>query len=375
MKFSKIIAFVAIFMISFSVAQAKESIKIGVYLPLTGQNAFGGNLELEGIKLAHSIQAQVLNRDIELIILDNKSDKVEAANVVARLVDEKVSAIIGSYGSSLALAGGEVLEKAKIPAIATSPTSPLVTQNKKYYFRAGFIDPYQGKAAAQYAYRELGYRKAALLTDIASDYSVGLTSFFKRAFRKMGGEIVAEQRYASADKDFQKQLIEIMKSKADIVFMPAYYAEGSLILEQARQLGIELVFMGADAMDNPETLERNVYAIEGFLHTTFPYDVSMNIMNEEALRFTLAWNKMYPHKQPNVNSALGYSAYFLLIHAIEKARSSKTENITKALENIKKLPTVLGLVTINKGHDAEMPVGIIQYKNGKRNYLGSIEVE
>ena len=174
-------------------AQAADPIKIGVYLPLTGQNAFGGQLELEGIQLAHKLKPTVLDRPVELVVVDNKSDKVEAANAVKRLTEhEKVLAIIGTYGSSLAMAGGEVAERAKVPVIGTSCTNPLVTQGKKYYFRACFIDPYQGAAAATYAYKNLGYKKAAVLTDVANDYAVGLSNFFKKTFKKIGGELVAE---------------------------------------------------------------------------------------------------------------------------------------------------------------------------------------
>ena len=87
-------------------AADKDPIKIGVYLPLTGQNAFGGQLELEGVRLAQKEMPTVLDRPVELVVVDNKSDKVEAANAVKRLVErDKVVALIGTYGSSLAMAG------------------------------------------------------------------------------------------------------------------------------------------------------------------------------------------------------------------------------------------------------------------------------
>ena len=70
-------------------AQAADPIKIGVYLPLTGQNAFGGQLELEGIQLAHKLKPTVLDRPVELVVVDNKSDKVEAANAVKRLTEHE----------------------------------------------------------------------------------------------------------------------------------------------------------------------------------------------------------------------------------------------------------------------------------------------
>lgn len=355
-------------------AQAADPIKIGVYLPLTGQNAFGGQLELEGVQLAHKAQPTVLDRPVELVVVDNKSDKVEAANAVTRLTErDKVSVIIGTYGSSLALAGGEVAERAGVPVIGTSCTNPLVTQGKKYYFRACFIDPYQGAAAATYAIQNLGFKKAALLMDVASDYSVGLCNFFKRAYTKLGGEVVADLKYSSGDQDFTAQLTEIISKKPDVVFMPAYFAEGAIIMKQARELGGTFLIMGADAMDNPDTLTIGGKAVEGFLHTTFPYDVTMPDMGAEAKAFTDAWRATYPGKDPNVNSALGYNCYNIVLDAIKRAGSDKPEAIAQALAATKDLPTALGTLTMNETHDAELPVGIIQYKDGKRVYLGEVK--
>ena len=86
---------------------ADDTVRIGVFLPLTGQNAFGGQLELEGVQMAHKEAGTVLGKKVELFVVDNKSDKVESANATKRLIEkEKVQAIIGTYGSSLAMAGG-----------------------------------------------------------------------------------------------------------------------------------------------------------------------------------------------------------------------------------------------------------------------------
>lgn len=352
---------------------AAEPIKIGVYLPLTGQNAFGGQLELEGVQLALKDMPEVLGRPIELVVVDNKSDKVEAANAVKRLVErDKVVALIGTYGSSLAMAGAEVAEKAKVPGVGTSCTSPLVTQGKKHYFRACFIDPYQGAAAATYAYENLGLRKAAVLMDMTNDYAVGLSSFFTRSFKKLGGEVVANLKYSSGDQDFTAQLTELIAKKPEIVFMPAYFAEGAIIMKQARELGATFRLMGADAMDNPDTVKLAGKAAEGFLHTTFPYDAKMPNMSAEAKKFTEAWNKAYPEKETNVNGALGYNCLFLIVDAIKRANSAEPAAITKALAATKNLVTPLGTLTINASHDAEMPVGIIEYKDGKRVYLTEV---
>ncbi|MBQ7526070.1 MAG: ABC transporter substrate-binding protein [Abditibacteriota bacterium] len=355
---------------------ADDVIKIGIFNCLTGQNAFGGQLELEGTQLAHSLTPEVLGKKVELVVVDNKSDKVEAANAVTRLIEnDKVNVIIGTYGSSLAMAGGEVAEKAGVPVIGTSCTNPLVTAGKRYYFRACFIDPFQGTGAATYALRTLGLKKAATLTDVANDYSVGLSAFFKRAFEKMGGEVVAELKYQSGDQDFTAQLTELISKKPDFVFLPAYFAEGAIVLKQASELGAEFRFIGADAMDNPEIVTLGGDAVEGFMHTTFAYDPSMKDMNPVAAKFTEEWKKIHPDKDPNVNSALGYDCYVMAIDAIQRAGSADPEKIRDALEQTKDLPTVTGLTTINATHDAEKEMGIVEIRGGRKTFLGLVKPE
>ncbi|WP_425429663.1 ABC transporter substrate-binding protein [Desulfovibrio litoralis] len=357
-------------------ALAGDTIKMGVYLPLTGQNAFGGELELEGIKLAHKLYPEILGKKVELIIVDNKSDKVEAANAVKRLTEkDKVNAIIGTYGSSLAIAGGEVAEKAKTPVIGTSCTNPLVTMGKKYYFRACFIDPYQGAAAATYAAKNLNAKTAAILMDVSNDYAVGLSGFFEKSFKKLGGKVVSKAQYSSGDQDFTAQLTEIISKKPDVVFIPAYFAEGGIIMRQARDLGATFRMMGADAMDNPETVAIAGKAADGFLHTTFPYDAAATDSSPEAKAFTEAWKKAYPKKEVNVNAALGYTSYMMYVDAFKRAGSDEPTAVAKALEATKNLPTPLGSLTLNASHDAEMPVGVIEIQNGKRVFVGTVQPE
>ncbi|EKO38832.1 MAG: ABC-type branched-chain amino acid transport system, periplasmic component [Solidesulfovibrio magneticus str. Maddingley MBC34] len=355
---------------------ADDTVKIGVFLPLTGQNAFGGQLELEGVQLAAKENPTVLGKKVELFVVDNKSDKVEAANAVKRLIEkEKVQAIIGTYGSSLAMAGGEVSEKAGIPQVGTSCTNPLVTQGKKYIFRVCFIDPYQGAGAATYAYKTLGLKKAAMLVDLASDYSVGLSKFFSKSFTKLGGQVVATLNYQSGDQDFTAQLTKIISEKPDVLFIPSYFAEGAIIMKQAKELGATFKIMGGDAMDNPKITDIGGSAVEGFVHTTFPYDPSMKNMTEMAKKFTAGWKAQYPGKELNVNAALGYDAYMIILDAITRAGKADPESIAKALAATKGFQGVTGATTINETHDAEKPVGLVVIKDGKKIYEGEITPE
>ncbi|WP_074380695.1 ABC transporter substrate-binding protein [Bartonella doshiae] len=353
---------------------ANEPIKIGVYLPLSGQNAFGGQLEIKGIQLAHKKIPEILGRKVELVIIDNKSDKVEAANAVMRLTaSEKVSGIIGSYGSSLSLAGGEISEKARTPAIATSSTSPLVTQGKKYYFRACFIDSYQGIGIATYVNQNLRAKKAAILKDISSDYAIGLSSYFTRAFKKLGGEVISSLNYSSGDQDFSAVLTQIIAQKPDILFIPSYFSEGAIIMKQARELGAKFLIMGGDAMDNPETVTIAGKASEGFLHTTLPYSVDMPNMSKAAQEFTNEWKATYPDSEPNINSVLGYTSYMMFMKAIENAGSADREKITIELSKLKDFKTPFGDMSMDENHNPKIPIGIIEIKDGKRVYLDEVK--
>jgi len=374
MKLRNVLLAALLVLVVAGTAVAAEPIRIGVYLPLTGRVAFGGQLELEGIQMAHKEVSEVLGRKVELFVVDNKTDKVEAANAVKRLIEhEKAVAVIGTYGSSLAMAGGEVAEAAKIPMMGTSCTNPLVTLGKEYVFRACFIDPFQGAAAATYAVNTLGMKKAAILIDVANDYCVGLANFFKQSYKKLGGEVVAELMYNSGDQDFTAQLTEIISKNPDLLFIPADFAEGAIIMKQARELGAEFQIMGGDAMDNPEIVNIGGEAVEGFIHTTFPYDPSMAEMSDIAKTFTENWKKAHPDKDPNVNAALGYDSYMLVVNAIERAGSAEPQAIRDALAATKAFPGLTGSKTINETHDAESPVGIVQIKEGKKQFIGMVE--
>ena len=370
MKLTKKLAVAfSLVLVTAGMAMAAETVKIGVYLPITGGNAIGGQLELDGVKLAHQQYPTVDGKKIELVVVDNKSDKVESANAVKSLIEkDKVRAIIGTYGSSLAMAGGEVAEKAGIPMVGTSCTNPLVTQGKKYVFRVCFIDPFQGAGAADYALKELKAKSAAMLIEVTEDYSVGLGNFFKQNFTKNGGKIVSVMNYQKGDQDFTAQLTEIISKNPDVLYIPANFAEGAIIMRQARELGAKFSILGGDAMDNPEMVKIGGESVEGFSYTSFAYSPNMpeKLMSPIQKQFTAQWRKAFPGKDPAALTGCGYDAYLLIYNAIKNAKSTDPEKITAAIASTKDMPGVTGTTTINKTHDAEKSVGIIKIENGRQ---------
>jgi len=352
-----------------------DTIRLGVFEPLTGANAAGGELELEGIKLANKLYPEVLGKKVELIIVDNKSDKVEAATAAARLVEkEKVSAVIGSWGSSLSMAAGDIVRNAKVPAMGTSCTNPLVTQGNEYYFRVCFIDPFQGTVMSNYAYNNLGARKAAIIQEVSNDYAVGLAKFFTDNFVKLTGDeksIVAVANYNTGDQDFTAQLTNIKAQNPDVIFAPGNFTESALIIKQARQLGITTPFIGGDTYETPEFIEIGGDAVEGVAFSTF--FASERPITAESTKFLEAYAAEHPGKEPAAVTALGYDAYLIILKAIEAAGSAEPAAIHKALLETKDFQGAAGVVNFDENRNAVKSAVIKTVKDGKFTFMDVVE--
>lgn len=355
---------------------AADPIKIGVYEPMTGPMAAGGQQTMEGIELAHEMRGEVLGQPIELILVDNKSEKVEAANAMARLIDkEKVVAVVGSYGSSLSLAGGPLAMKAEIPVMGCSPTNPLVTKDNPYYFRACFIDPFQGEVMARFAFKELGAKTAAIVQDVAQDYSVGLANFFEKAFVKMTGDkgsVVARSSFQTGDSDFTAQLTSVVAKKPDVIFMPSYYQDMAQFAIQAKQLGVEAAILGGDALEAPELISVGGDSVEG---VRFSAHYSAKAAVREASKvFAEAYQKKYD-KIPNAFAALGYDAYMLIVDAIEAANTSDSKAIRDAIAGFQNHEAVTGMLTFDENGDPIKSAVILGVEGGAFQYITTVDPE
>lgn len=355
------------------VASAQETIRIGANLEMTGAVAAYGQMIWEGINLIREIVGDtVLGKKVELVLVDNKSDKVEAANATTRLIDkENVVAIIGPAISGSMLAAGPICEEKQIPIISATATNPLVTQGKKFVFRACFLDPYQAAAAAQFAREDLKAETAAILSDIAQDYCVALGNFFKEEFEKRGGKVVVEQHCKTGDQDFSAQLTTIINANPDLLYVPNYYTEIALICRQARDLGYEGIILSADGADAPELFSVGGDAVEGLYHTAI-WDATRGL-NDIGQKYIDRYKEKFG-KDPNMFGALGADAYLILINAIERAGSTDPGKIREAIEDTENLDVVTGKVTIENG-DALKPVVVRKVEGGKFVFVKTVTVE
>ena len=385
MKFKKLLSVMAVSALAMGLftgcggeekAADQNVVKVGVFLPLTGDNAAGGELELRGIKLANQLHPEVLGKKVELVVADNKSDKAEAASVAARLIEkDKVSVLVGSYGSSLSMAAGNIVKENKVPAVGTSCTNPQVTANYDYYFRACFIDPFQGKVMAEYAHQN-GFKKVAIVQEVSNDYSVGLAKFFREEFVKLTGDensIVDVANYQTGDKDFTAILTNIKALNPDAVFAPGNFTESALLVKQARQLGIDAQFMGGDTWETQEFIDVGGKDVEGVaLSTAFDREKAST---EEAKKFLDAYTKEY-NGEPSALTAMAYDAYLIAVSGIEKAgTATDTVKIRDAIAATKDLECVTGMTTLDENGDPIKGVVIKTVKDGKFTFKDYVEAK
>lgn len=354
---------------------AEDVIKIGVYEPLTGGQAAGGKMTVDGMKLANKLFPQVLGKKVELVVEDNKSEPTESANVVSRLIDQhKVQVILGSYGSSNAKSGGNVAKTKGVPAIGCSPTNPTVTQDNDYYFRVCFIDPFQGTVMATYAFNDLKAKKVAIIREVTSDYSVGLTNYFVDAFKKLSGDVdsvVATLDYKKGDQDFTAQLQTIKNKKPDVIFAPGEIGESAILIKQARQLRIEVPFLGGDTWEAPEFLSIGDKAVEGIAFSTH-YTAEAPV-TEMSPKFVEAFKAEYSGQEANAFAALGFDTYILALDAITKAGKYEAKAIRDILATTKDFKGATGNITFDSNGDPIKSAVIKQVKDGKFVYLTTVE--
>ena len=374
MRKSLFVLTLALLIIAFSSsAFTADVVKLGIAEPMTGAMAVGGELCMRGYELAHEQKPEVLGKQVELVLVDNKSDKVEAANAVSRLIErDGVVAVFVGYGSSMAIPGGEVADKAGIPMLSASATNPLVTQGKDFVFRACFLDPFQGEVMARYTFEDLGVKKAALLVDIAQDYSVGLANFYKKTFEELGGEIVSDTKYNTGDQDFSAQLSQIIASGAEALFFPGYFGDVALIAIQGRELGYTGQYLGGDTLHNPTLVELAGDAAEGLIASTFFVDdEELAKDNPEAEKFIKLFKEKY-NESPNAVSVLTYDSYNLMLDAIERAGSFDPAAIRDALAATKDFLGAGGSITIDEIGDAVKPAILVKIVNGDFIYEATV---
>jgi branched-chain amino acid transport system substrate-binding protein len=369
-----------------SLAKAQETIKIGVYLPMTGILGTYGQMEWEGIQIAHSMEPEALGKKIDLILVDTRSNEIEAANAVTRLVEtEKVVGIIGEAITVSTMAGNVVSEKAQIPSISPTAANPLVTQGKAYAFRTCFTDSFQGEVAARFARNNLKAQKAVLIIDVdethyrpgldqAQDYRMILARSFEKAFKKLGGSLVSKFHIQIKNKvlsnRFSAELSKLQTLEPHVIYAPHYYTECALIARQVRDSGINSPIVTGDGAYSRELLRAGGKAVENMYFTIhFHKDA---VTTERGKTYVKRFEEKFQDRGVDAFGALGADAYFLLVEAVRRGGSVEPVKIRQALTGIRNYQGVSGMINMTENGDPVKSVVITKVEGGKFVYVTTV---
>ena len=363
-KFGKIKSIFSALALSLLVtgAQAAETIKIGINLPLSGGMKNLGSNSLEGAKIAKdevNAQGGLLIGDkrylVEFVEGDNQSNvEVAVREALSQISGENVLGIVGPIISSIAIPVGGISESFKISMISPTSTNPRTTQKRPFVFRACFLDDFQGEVMARFATRDLKAEKAAVLFDFDNAYPKGLAEFFKLSFEKEKGEgSVVFESWESDASDLSQQIARIVESDADVLFVPQYSSELPNIFKQLEAGGWSKPVLGGDAWEASDLLEICGESCKGQYFSSHFAALGAKGMAGD---FVKKFNEVNG-STPTAFGGLGYDSAKLLMEAISRIDSFSGNlfidraKIKEQMAAIKDFQGVSGVINMNPSGD------------------------
>lgn len=336
-----------------------DTIKVGVYGDLTGATASFGKSTKNGIELAFeeiNKAGGINGKKLQMLVEDDQGKPEQAKTVISKLINQdKVVAVLGEVASTNSLAAAPVAQEAKVPMITPSSTNPKVTEVGDYISRVCFIDPFQGSVMAKFAANSLKAKTAAVLGDVNSDYSKGLTQFFEEEFVKLGGKVVAKEAYTQTDPDFKGQLTKIRELKPDVLYIPGYYGQVGIIAKQARELGMDIPLLGGDGWDSPDLWKLGGASLKNAY-------ISNHYAAENPAPEIQNFVKNYKEKYgevPDSLAALAYDAAKVLADAIKRAGGTESVKLKDAINSTKEFAGVTGSITLDAKRNAVKPAVVL----------------
>jgi branched-chain amino acid transport system substrate-binding protein len=335
-----------------------DEIKLGFYSSVTGAAAEMYEFQSKGAQIAQAMKPTVLGKPVKLILVDDKSEKSEAAIVMRRLIEEdEVVGVLGMSWSSLTLVAGEVSEEAGVPFIGSSPSNPLVVKDKDYAFTLVNTDDKGGPLQANYLVDYVGAETVVVIYNVQEDFPVGYANYFRDGFIKLTGDptsVLAMLTFQTGDQDFSAQLETVKQLMPDAVFLPNYNQHDSLIVRQAAEMGL--------------TDEIHFQVQEGWTYDTIPglaggaqdgtcclsYYAPEGVDTELSHAYDKAFSEAFPGETPTFTDVLMFDCYMLMLDAIERANSVDPKAIRDAIADTEGFEGASGTITF-KGHGGSPP--------------------
>ena len=326
MKKNRFIIFLFVAVLSFSCnnsadkaseTEKKETIKIGVILPLTGKNiADPGKKCLNGILLAaEKYNNQADNKfQLELIVEDSKGVPKDGVNAFMKLTSkDKVNIVIGDLISGVTLAIAPIAEKNKVVVLAPGSSNPELSNAGDYIFRNWVSDSFDGTIVADFIAKETDYKKIAIIYT-NSDYQIGLKDAFAKKFVSMGGEIVYEDSYIVGTTDFKTTITKLKNIDFDALYLLGTPKENALLVQQMYSLNMKKPLFSNISVEESEFIEFAKNSFDSIVYTTPYFDLAAK--DSVVINFVSKYKEKY-NSDPIITTAHGYDAMNIVIQVIE----------------------------------------------------------
>jgi len=358
-------------------AAPAQSIKIGVFGPLTGDAAAMGSSEKEAVELAvkeKNDAGGIRGKKIEVIYGDDAGKPEEAVNVAKRLISRDEALItVGSISSPASLAASQISRQSETAQIVVSGTAQrITTQGNKWVFRSPVPDTKLVADLANFVHEKFPNLKKFAFLYVNDDFGRGGFEAFKAAGQKYGLEIVADERYTRGDIDFTAQLGRIKASPAQALVEWSRYTEGALIAKQYVQTGMDLVRFGSDGVASPKYIELGGPAVDGVYFTTH-FSVATGADIPAAKVFIEKYQKAYG-RVPDAYAAEAYDAITLALLAVEKAGKEDRAAIRDALAGIS-FESVRGPFKFDEKGDPLLLTHVVKIVGGKETNARNMAVQ
>ncbi|AJY77631.1 branched-chain amino acid ABC transporter substrate-binding protein [Paenibacillus beijingensis] len=355
----------------------KTVIKIATQSPLSGGSAVQGEAIKLGAQFAleeHKAEFEKLGFDLQLAPYDDQGDpKKGVANAELIGADTSILAVVGHMNSGVAIPSSVVYEKYNIPMVSPSNTATEVTdRNLKAVNRIVARDDFQGPAAAQYAVNTVGAKNVFIIQDKTA-YGQGLADAFRGEVEKLGAAVAGYEGITVGEKDFNGVLNQVLSKKPDFIFFGGVYAEGGLIVKQAREKGITAPFMGGDAIDSSGMIDIAGDSSKGVLYTSVATDITKSDNGKK-------WADDYKAKfgkSVDAYSAYAYDCMSLILSGLKSAvdanggKLPSREQVRDAVRATKDYEGLATKVTFDgKGDNDFAKVFVYEYKEA--TYPGSL---
>ena len=358
-----------------------DTVVIGVFEPLSGDNGAGGKQEALGMQYANSVAPTVdiggKTYNVKLEIVDNESSTDKAVSAANSLISKGASVVLGTYGSSVAIAASDTFAQAGVPAIGVTCTNPQITEGNDHYFRICFLDPFQGTVLANFAKENLNAEKVYCLGQLGNDYDQGLVNYFKQAAEELGMTCEVAS-FPENNSDFSSYLTSAKNFGADVIFAPTSISYAQLIVDQAVAQGVGVPLLAADTWDSNKILgAAQGKDIEIYVSTFYAEGGDPEF--EKGFK---EWIKADPNNLTNNGgddiiaavSVMGYDAYFTALEALKAAGSIDSKAVMEALPSVT-YTGVSGDIAFGENGDAVRDTAFIKKANVNDNVWDFVTVQ